>query len=322
MNECGVDMKILCVGMMVCDVLISPVPQDVLSRDSVSISKPVTACGGDALNVAVGLAKLGMDTAIVGRLAEDASGAFIRSACAAVGLDTSGVVIDRECATATTYALIDESGERHFLTDKAIFSRLVNEDVTDAQLQWADIVYFGSAMALPAMNDGGLARLFRRAKAMGKTTIMDAAIDDTLVCDDWLQALAPALQYTDIFFPSIDEARLITGKENPEEIAECFRPFGMKALGIKLGSKGCYVTDFETASRIPAVSGLTVVDTTGAGDSFVAGFICALAKGWSIPKSAAFANTVGAQSVTRIGGTSGIPSFREALAYYEKWVQS
>ena len=84
---------------------------------------------------------------------------------------------------------------------------------------------------------------------------------------DWLPALAPTLRQTDVFFPSIDEARLITGKNTPEEIASCMSGFGMKAFGIKLGKQGCFVTDFARTLYEPALEWMPVVDTTGAGDS-------------------------------------------------------
>ena len=312
-------MKILCAGMLVCDILISPVPDDILRRDSVGINRPVVSCGGDALNVAMGLAKLGAGVLLAGRIADDANGAFIREACIRAKIDTHGLINDESCATATTFALIDARGERHFLTDKEIFAKLRESDIPQALLEEADIVYFGSAMALPGMNDGGLAQLFRRARAKGKLTAMDAAIDETKMDFDWMRALTPVFEQTDIFFPSIDEARLITGKDSPEEIAECFRGFGMKAFGIKLGARGCYITDFTAARYIPGLTGIPVVDTTGAGDSFLAGLLCGISHGWDAFISAEFANTVAAQSIGAIGGTAGIPDFECALRFYQDW---
>ena len=117
-------MRILCVGMMVCDTLISPVPFDILTLDSVSINKPSICCGGDALNVAIGLAKLGAEVSITGRIADDANGRFILKECEKHGVGTAGVVYDTECATAASYALVDEKGERHFLSEKSIFGRI------------------------------------------------------------------------------------------------------------------------------------------------------------------------------------------------------
>lgn len=314
--------KILCIGMLVCDILISTVPDDILSRDSVGIRRPITSCGGDALNVAMGLSKLGADVMISGRIAHDVSGAFIERSCHEAGIDTRGLVYDETCATSTTFALIDARGERHFLTDKEIFAKLVESDVPQALIDEAEIVYFGSAMALPGMDDGGLERLFRRARAAGKWTVMDAAIDETRTDLDWLTALTPTLRQTDVFFPSIDEARLITGKNTPEEIAECMSGFGMKAFGIKLGKRGCFVTDFQRSLFVPALYWMPVVDTTGAGDSFLAGLMRGIAEGWDIFRSTEFANTIASQNVGAYGGTAGIPPFDEALRFFENWEEN
>ena len=77
MKEWVTEMKILCVGMMVCDTIISPVPDDVLSKDSVMIEPPVLSCGGDALNTAIGLAKLSCDVTMAGKTGVDSNGAFL-----------------------------------------------------------------------------------------------------------------------------------------------------------------------------------------------------------------------------------------------------
>lgn len=311
--------KILCVGMLVCDILISTVPDDILSRDSVGIRRPITSCGGDALNVAMGLSKLGAKVMISGRIAHDASGAFIERACLEAGIDTRGLVYDETCATSTTFALIDTRGERHFLTDKEIFAKLVESDIPQSLIDEAEIVYFGSAMALPGMDGGGLERLFERARRAGKWTVMDAAIDETRVDRNWLEELAPTLLQTDVFFPSIDEARLITGKNTPEEIAACMSGFGMKAFGIKLGKRGCFVTDFMRSLYVPALEWMPVVDTTGAGDSFLAGLLRGIAEGWDIFRSTEFANTIASQNVGAYGGTAGIPNFEDAVHFFNDW---
>lgn len=308
--------NILCVGMMVCDVLLRPVPWDILKRDCVNIDTPVTSCGGDALNVAMGLAKLGNPVAVCGRVGDDGNGAFIRKACREAGIDADRLAVDPECPTAASYALIDPEGERHFLTDMQIFHRLTDTDVPDEALDWADIVYMGSAMALDKMNKGGLERLFRRAKEKGKLTAMDAAVTNAPAPEDWLESLKPVLQYTDVFFPSREEAQTITGETEPAAVRAKFEGLGLKVLGIKLGSKGCYVTDFQKEEMIPAVSGIQVVDTCGAGDSFMAGFLCGMTHGWDPFRCAAFAGCVAAKNVQAVGGTAGVPSFDNALAYY------
>ena len=88
-------MKMLCIGMMVCDTLLSPVPSNILTLGSVRIDKPSVCCGGDALNVAIGLAKLGNSVSVAGRVARDANGKFILNEFNKYGIHASGVEIGR-----------------------------------------------------------------------------------------------------------------------------------------------------------------------------------------------------------------------------------
>ena len=249
-------MKMLCIGMMVCDTLLFPVPSNILSLDSVKIDRPSVCCGGDALNVAIGLAKLGNTVSIAGRIAKDANGEFILNECRKFGVNTSGVVYEKECATAASYVLIDEKGERHFLTEKSIFARLSGSDIDDQAIEEADIVYIGSAMAMREMDEGGIKDVFSRARRLGKMTVMDAAVNLEDPERDWLSFLAPAFMETDVFFPSMDEAVKITGQTEPEKIAECFQEFPMRIFGIKMGAEGCFVTDFREKRFIKCPTGL------------------------------------------------------------------
>ncbi len=277
-------MKMLCIGMMVCDTLLSPVPSNILTLDSVKIDKPSVCCGGDALNVAIGLAKLGNSVSVAGRVARDANGKFILNECNKYGIHASGVVYEEECATAASYALIDENGERHFLSEKSIFEKLSGEDISDEAIEETDMIYIGSAMAMRKMDEGGIKDVFLRAHRLGKMTVMDAAYNLEDPERDWLSYLAPAFMETDVFFPSMDEAVKITGQTDPELIAECFKKFPMKAFGVKMGAKGCFVTDFKEKRFIKCPEGLPVVDTTGAGDSFMAGLMTGLGRGVPVRK--------------------------------------
>ena len=310
-------MKILCIGMMVCDTLISPVPSNILELDSVSIDKPSVSCGGDALNVAVGLAKLNNPVSIIGRIADDLNGRFILDECSKYGIDASGVVMDEECATAASYALIDKKGERHFLSEKSIFARLSGDDVDRKYIEDADIVYVGSTMALRKMDETGIRDVFSYARSRGKMTVMDAAINVEDPERDWLAYLSPAFAQTDVFFPSLSEAVKITGETDPEKIAEYFREFPMKIFGIKMGGAGCFVTDFKEKRYIECPKNMPVVDTTGAGDSFMAGLISGLARGMNVFSATEFATCVATKNVGVVGGTAGIPNYEEAFGFYQ-----
>lgn len=309
----------LCIGMMVCDTLLSPVPSNILTLGSVRIDKPSVCCGGDALNVAIGLAKLGNSVSVAGRVARDANGKFILNECNKYGIHASGVVYEEECATAASYALIDENGERHFLSEKSIFEKLSGEDISDEAIEEADMIYIGSAMAMRKMDEGGIKDVFLRAHRLGKMTVMDAAYNLEDPERDWLSYLAPAFMETDVFFPSMDEAVKITGQTDPELIAECFKKFPMKTFGIKMGAKGCFVTDFKEKRFIKCPEGLPVVDTTGAGDSFMAGLMTGLARGLDVFSGSEFASCVASKNVGSIGGTAGIPDYEEAFDLYQSF---
>ncbi len=117
--------------------------------------------------------------------------------------------------------------------------------------------------------------------------------------------------------PSIDEAKMITGKEELEEMAAVFFERGVKKVIIKLGKVGCYIQESKDSEGIilPSYKNIKAVDTTGAGDSFCSGFLSALAKGKSFKECAEFANAVGAHCVMHKGATTGIKSYEEIVEF-------
>jgi len=113
---------------------------------------------------------------------------------------------------------------------------------------------------------------------------------------------------TDIFVPSYDEAVMITGEKDLSKMRSAFSQYGIKYLVIKLGEKGCYITDFSNEQIIPAFK-FSAIDTTGAGDAFVGGLLFGLSTGWSLESAAVFANATAGFNVTKVGATGGVPDF-------------
>lgn len=310
-------MKILCVGMMICDTILSPVPKEIMQMDAAAINRPVMSCGGDALNTAVGLGKLSCDVTVCGKIGDDASGRFLLQECARYGVKTDAVVIDAGMPTSDSFALIDAHGERHFLTERTMFHSFSFKDIDPAHIRAADIVCVGSCMCMDHMDEGGIENIFRIAHESGAVTVMDAALADRPE-SDWMRVLGGAFRETDIFFPSMQEAHEITGSDTPEEIAEAFRPFGMKLFGIKLGERGCFATDFSEARYIDCPHDFPVVNTSGAGDAFMAGLVCALSHGMNLFECVKFGTVIGSMNVASEATSGGIPSFSEAEAYFRK----
>lgn len=312
-------MDVLTVGMMVWDIPIAPVPKTIFQMEKAEVFAPEPATGGDALNVAVTLAKLGAKSMIVGRLGLDENGEAVLKKAKESGVDVSKVIRDEACKTAVSYLLIDEDGEKHALSDTRIYHRLTAEDVPDEAIARSQIVYFGSAFQMNQMDQGGIFRLFKRAHSLGKRTAMDTALaDDTAGREILLEQLTPVLKETDIFLPSYKEAVHLSGKETPEGIAEFFQPFGIKLFGVKLGEKGCYLTDYKEAYLLPCFSDFEVKDTTGAGDSFVGGFLKGLLNGWDLESCGRFASAVAAHNVAVKGATNGVPDFETAVNFLKE----
>ena len=116
--------------------------------------------------------------------------------------------------------------------------------------------------------------------------------------------IAEALSMIDYLMPNEEEAYLVTGASTPEDAAAVFRRYGVKNVIIKSGKRGCYVENDSIKMWISPEKEVTPVDTTGAGDSFAAGFVYGLSEGWDIMKCAEFANACGAKAVSYLGATT------------------
>ncbi len=307
--------QVLCVGLVVCDIPLRPVPDTIFGQDGCSIRQPVPGTGGDALNVAVALARLGAKSGLCGLVGEDANGDFILARLKNENVDVRGMRRHPGVGTAVSYILVEPNGERHFLVYSDMHKELHYDCIPSSLIEEADIVYFGSAMRMAAMDNGGTAALFEKAKALGKTTVLDACAVSGSDRSNWLDVLAPMLSQTDIFLPSFDEAALLTGKTDLPGIRDALSGFGFRILVVKLGARGCYLTDFATETVIPAFAGFERVDATGAGDSFVGGFLRGLLAGWDEKDAAVFANAVAGFNVAKPGATGGVPDFATALRY-------
>ena len=308
--------SVLCVGLIVRDILLRPVVADVMQLDGCIVEKPLAGMGGDALNVSVTLAKLGASVGMVGFVGQDSDGDAIIQGLRQVGVDTSGVHRHPSVGTAVSHILGEGNGERHFLVYGDMHAVLTFEDVPKDLIAKSEYIHFGSAMRMEAMDGGGIAKLFRYAHTLGKTTLLDAcAISGNFDNAYWMDLLSGALHETDIFVPSHVEACLLTGRDKLEDIRDELSRFGFRYLIIKLGSQGCYLTDFDTCQIIPTFDEFERVDTTGAGDSFVGGLIRGLLEGWSVHDAALFANAVASFNITKRGATAGVPDFATVHRY-------
>lgn len=308
--------KILCIGGATMDILVRPVDQLPQTGTLKSVNEIATFVGGCAANAAIDLGRLGAPVGLCCKVGQDAFGSFIIDELKNNYVDISGVVVDKTVGTSASVVNITSHGERSFLYNPGSTSEFSLEDIPDSVLEKYDIIFIASALILTKFDGTPAAKLFEKARKMGKYTVMDTVWDFE---DKWMEKIKPSIPYVDLFMPSIEEAIKLTGEEDIDKIADIFFSLGTKNVIIKMGSKGAYVCENGRERFFsPPFLQEHPIDTNGAGDSFCAGFLLGIANNWNYVRSAEFANAVGSHCVMGTGAYSGIVSMKEIELFVEK----
>lgn len=309
--------KIACVGILVADVMAVPVDKTPEKGQLMQVHGITVHNGGNAMTAALNLNTMGVPSLMIGKVGDDLFGRFLREKLDGSGVDTRGLKIDPQHQTSASVVLSDPSGERSFLHCVGANGTFGLEDIDWSVLEEADAVFVTGSFLMDRFDGEETAAFLKKCQAMGKTTFLDVCWDAK---GNWGETLNCCLPYLDYFIPSIDEAKMIAGREDPEEIARIFMDRGVKNVIIKLGSRGSYLrlADWETGKIFPCVPGITAVDTTGAGDSFCSGFLAAFARGEDPERCMEVANATGALCVTARGATTGIRPYEETIKFLEE----
>jgi sugar/nucleoside kinase (ribokinase family) len=306
----GRDLDLLVLGEVNPDVIVRAAdPRPAFGQVERWVDNVELVVGSSSVIFACGAARLGLRVAMVGVVGNDALGRFMLAAMAERGIETSGVRVDPTVPTGASVILTD-GRDRAILTAPGTIPLLQAADVPTALIARARHVHVGSVFLLDALRPG-LPALLDDARARGATVSVDCNWDPSGTWDGGLRAI---LARADVFLPNASEAMRITGLADVEAAARVLVGLGPRAVAVKLGVDGALLATADgRLIRTPAVP-VEPVDTTGAGDSFDAGFLAAWLAGRPPEACLALGAACGSLSTRGVGGTAAQPTLAEAEA--------
>ena len=259
--------------------------------------------GGDTSNMIIAAARSGARTAYVTRVGDDEFGRLFLDLWKKEGVSTDGVIIDRQAPTGAYFVTHGPQGHVFsYLRAGSAASRLTPTDWS--QEKAAFVHASGISMAISASAADTVLAAFQKAR--GKI-----AFDSNLRLKLWpleraREMIGKAAAMADYFFPSIEDARVLSSRHEPEENLEWAHGLGAKIVFLKLGPDGVIVSDGKKRERIPGMK-VKAVDATGAGDCFCGATLARLAAGDSIWEAARYANAAAALATTGFGAVDPLP---------------
>jgi sugar/nucleoside kinase (ribokinase family) len=259
---------------------------------------------------AVILARLGVRTGLVGKVGDDEYGRWLRRSLARKRVLVDGVSTGQRAATSQTVILPVDGEDRRYIHVPGANAELGVADIAPV-LSGVRVLAIGGYLALLGLDPEGVADLLAGARTRGTATLLDVVVPRG--ADDPVRALRPVLPHVDCFLPNKDEARLVTGQDNPADQARALLELGCASVVITCGAEGAVYADPARVIRVRPFP-VEVVDGSGAGDAFTAGIILGLIEGWPAEQRLRFAAALGGSVCRGLGCTGTVFTRDEALA--------
>ncbi len=260
------------------------------------------AAGGSAANTVVGLARLGNHVGYVGKVGSDLEGRLLLKSFADENVDTGGVTVSKEGRSGVVIGFVDKKGERTLYVDPGVNNTLCLEEIDEAYINGSKFLHLTSFV--------GERPFEAQKRLLRKLPDIRVSFDPgELYARRGLAALRPILRLSFVVFPNENELKILTGKRYKEG-AKTLIEIGANIVAVKLGEKGCYITDGKEEFLVEAYK-VRVVDTTGAGDAFCAGFIHGLLQGMSLDACGRIANFVASRKIEKTGAREGLPTLAD-----------
>ena len=262
------------------------------------------APGGGAANTPSALARMGLQVTAFSKVGDDPNGAFIRHELEHVGVDIAGVCVSAKDSTPFTFVGIHHDGDRTFIHTPGSNVTFNLADIDLERVLACDFLLYQDLWVLPGLDGKAAASLLDEARRRGVVTFLDEAFG----YGPKRESLEAMLPHCDYVIPSFDDLQVIYPNSTASELADRLIGLGAGAVVIKMGPKGCLVAHGEVRTQVPAYPA-NVVDTTGAGDCWDAGFIAALSCGKDPVAAAQIGCACAAFGIEAVGGSTGVPCY-------------
>jgi len=298
MKEKNMNPEVVCIGQAVVDCITrgcaeNPHKKNVFQADHIALGT-----GGDAVNESVMLARMGHRVRLVCGLGQDMAGRLVLDQVTQNGIDTDFITVDGQICTPIANLMVNQDGSRSSINSPA--SMLGEYKPPTEAVHGSKVVSFASLFRAPLDRREVVVDLIRAAKAEGAIVCADTKLPTYR--EIHLRDLTEVLSLIDYIFPNEDEAAYYTGKDDFMEMAEWIHRLGVHNVIIKTGPRGC-VACGEAGKFTMASRAAEAIDSSGAGDSFVAGFISGLLKGENFYDCCESGMISAAECVQRIGTT-------------------
>jgi ribokinase len=263
-------------------------------------------CGGSAANTMVGLARLGCKVGFVGKIADDHEGQLQIDCFKAEGVNTDGIIHATKGKSGVCLGFVDKKGARALYINPGVNDQIEFREVQAPYVTDTQFVHLTSFVGEKSF------RSQKKLLSFLPESVKISFDPGSLYAQKGFSAIEPIIQNSFVMMPNEIELQLITGEQEIPKGAEVLLDAGVKIVAVKLGAKGCYVTNGKEKQIIQPFK-VPVVDTTGAGDAFNAGFLYGLLQDKTLAECGRIGNYVAAQSVTKMGARAGLPREKDLM---------
>jgi sugar/nucleoside kinase (ribokinase family) len=303
------------IGLYILDVLGRPVSR-IPDRGGVDFIEEIRlTVAGTAGGTVIDTAKLGLKSLAVGAVGDDEKADWVMLTMQKHGIDTSAMQRLKGIPTSATILNVRPNGERPALHMRGASDHFDVPPSMYDQVFDAPIIHLGGTGLLKKLDGPASLTLLKEAKARGCTVTLDLIAANA----ETAKIVKPLLPFIDYFMPSIEEAKDMSGCSSAQDCAAFYLDHGATACVFTLGGDGAYYAHQDGTHLTSPAYDIQVVDTTGCGDAFDAGFIAALHHKMDVETRLRFAQASAGLVATGLGSDAGIVSFEDTLNKMTTW---